>query len=51
MDYHKIAYITRRYTISPFYLMELPLRWRLGKWWGRITAPILLETSPSSRCK
>jgi hypothetical protein len=42
LDAAGISYKLSRYGFSPFYLGELPFRWRVGKLFDRITAPMLL---------
>lgn len=52
LDHHSISYKTTPYAINPFYLMQLPLRLRIGRLRGPITAPILLNSSsPGSHCE
>lgn len=45
MDAAGISYKCSPYGFSPFYLGELPFRWRIGKLFERITAPMMLLPS------
>lgn len=42
LDAAGVDYSITPYALSPFYVFELPLRWRLGRLTGKITAPIML---------
>jgi hypothetical protein len=42
LDAAGISYKLSPYGFSPFYLGELPFRWRIGKLFDRITAPMML---------
>jgi hypothetical protein len=41
LDATGISYKLSPYGFSPFYLGELPFRWRIGKLFERITAPMM----------
>uniref|UniRef100_A0A383VMC5 GST N-terminal domain-containing protein n=1 Tax=Tetradesmus obliquus TaxID=3088 RepID=A0A383VMC5_TETOB len=45
LDAAGISYKCSPYGFSPFYLGELPFRWRIGKLFERITAPMMLLPS------
>lgn len=44
LDAAGAQYSTSPYPQSPFYVAELPLRWRVGNLTGKLTAPILITT-------
>eukprot|EP00775_Hariotina_reticulata_P002765 gene2765-3059_t len=52
LDALGIKYTVKRFDVAPFYALGLPLRWHLGNFFGKITAPILLvkdDTTGRSR--
>jgi hypothetical protein len=49
LDASGVAYKETPWPMSTSYLGELPLRWRLGRLTGRITAPILLPEKQGTK--